>query len=584
MGGGAAMTATLQAGMSGLLSQASVALINNGGDLGKTLQQLGSSDSLKVLALSMVTAGALQGLSDYLPKDIASATAKSPFTDQLTKNLINNAASATIRSALTGTSLEDNLKSSIVDAIITTGMAQGANAIGDAASAGKINEFGRAVAHAVAGCLAGAAKAQSGDGCSAGAVGAVVGELAAQFYNDGTGTEPKKDTTAFAALMSGVAGALVGGDAKSVNLAASTGANAAANNYLNHPELVRKQALDKKAASGETLTTQEQKERNDLNVASINRNTVIRDGALVVTPEQGNAILKDMQTTMTGLAGYKSDLEGQLQNTNDPTQRAQLQNQINEADNNIRQIASLGKDYNAALYQKTGDIKYQTAFQQLTTATSGNEFADALMMGTAATGQRSPQVGTKKTDTASYTNTNTNADTTTKPAVRTGDYQGANVGADNTTFKLSETQVQPKQGGSLSGEPELPRANASADNIRSFNRQNESAQTLADHGFTVVQLANNQGSTKTKQPDLKINGEVADVYSPTSGNVKSIYDAVVKKTNPDDQQAPNVVVNLADSALTASDVAQYLQRNPVNGLKNLVIIKDGKVVVLSGGN
>jgi filamentous hemagglutinin len=209
----ATMSAALTAGMTSLASQAAVALVNNGGDLGKTLSQLGSSESLRGLAMSMVTAGALQGLSDYLPKDIASATAKSPFTDQLTKNLINNAASATIRSALTGTSLEDNLKSSIVDAIIITGMAQGANAIGDAASQGKINEFGRAVAHAVVGCLAGAAKAQSGDGCSAGAVGAVVGELAAQFYNDGTGT-PKTDTTQFAALMSGVAGALVGGDAR----------------------------------------------------------------------------------------------------------------------------------------------------------------------------------------------------------------------------------------------------------------------------------------------------------------------------------------------------------------------------------
>ena len=80
--------------------------------------------------------------------------------------------------------------------------------------------------------------------------------------------------------------------------------------------------------------------------------------------------------------------------------------------------------------------------------------------------------------------------------------------------------------------------------------------------------------------------EIADVYSPKTGNVKSVWESVSKKANPpagELQQAPNVVVNLADSPLSVSDVAQYFARNPVPRLTRLIIIKDGQVVVLTLG-
>ena len=64
-------------------------------------------------------------------------------------------------------------------------------------------------------------------------VGAAVGELAAQGYNAGDTTGvPKADTVAFAQMMAGIAGAIVGGDAQSVGTAAITGANAAQNNAM----------------------------------------------------------------------------------------------------------------------------------------------------------------------------------------------------------------------------------------------------------------------------------------------------------------------------------------------------------------
>jgi hypothetical protein len=202
--------------------------------------------------------------------------------------------------------LEESLKTSIVSAIITTGMAKTANTIGDAASGKiegvKLDEFGRSFAHAVAGCVAGTAKAGSSDGCTAGAVGAVVGELAASFYNgdlsgnggDGKG-QPKADTVQFAALMSGVAGALVGGDAQSVNIAASTGANAAANNYLNHAELKDKLALEKQktaacagAGAGTAACAQASSDLDKLISLDVGRDKMLRESCTGASANEAN--------------------------------------------------------------------------------------------------------------------------------------------------------------------------------------------------------------------------------------------------------------------------------------------------------
>lgn len=40
--------------------------------------------------------------------------------------------------------------------------------------------------------------------------------------------------------------------------------------------------------------------------------------------------------------------------------------------------------------------------------------------------------------------------------------------------------------------------------------------------------------------------------------------------------------DLEDSSLSISDVAQFIQRKPVDKLESLIIIKDGKVVLLKG--
>lgn len=240
---GAAMTA----GQNMLLSQATVAMVNNGGDIGKTLEQLGSQDNVKVLLTAMLTAGALNSLNNTVsysgaggnvpPGTLNTGQTANNFNSNLLRNITNNLASASIDAAISGKRLDENaLASSLRSAFITTSAAQGANAIGDARSDGTLNAYTQAVAHAVLGCAAGAAMTDGG--CEAGAAGGIVGELSAKFHNpDGRGDTAK--TAAFARMMSGIAGALVSGDANgaaSVNIAAATGSNAAQNNYLKHTE------------------------------------------------------------------------------------------------------------------------------------------------------------------------------------------------------------------------------------------------------------------------------------------------------------------------------------------------------------
>jgi filamentous hemagglutinin len=146
--------------------------------------------------------------------------------------------------------------------------------------------------------------------------------------------------------------------------------------------------------------------------------------------------------------------------------------------------------------------------------------------------------------------------------------------ADDTRFSLSETELSPSRG-SLTGPAEAPPKNASADMTRSIQRQNEAATILSNYGLDVENLPNT--GKPGGNPDLRINGELADVASPITNSPASVQKTIAGKVK---NQAPTVVINLADSPLTASEIAQFVQKNPVPGLNKLIIIKDGKVTVL----
>jgi filamentous hemagglutinin len=238
------------AAVSTLASQAAVALINNKGDVGGALHDLGSSANVKGLVASIITGGVLGGLNLNATGGPTQSAGASPFLDQLGQNLKAGAAKAVVNSAIYGTSLEDNLKTEIKGALISTVAAQTANAIGDQ----HFDTFTNKIAHAIAGCVAGAAStagtsAGKGSGCSAGALGAAVGEISAELYG------AKSDTMQFASMVAGISAAVAGQD---INLASAAGGNAAANNFLNHTQAaLMKKDLGACAAKPAGCSTQE---------------------------------------------------------------------------------------------------------------------------------------------------------------------------------------------------------------------------------------------------------------------------------------------------------------------------------------
>ncbi|PQA75676.1 DUF637 domain-containing protein [Rhodoferax sp. TS-BS-61-7] len=242
--GSTTLATAVNAGFSALASQAAVAMVNNKGDIGKTLEQLGKEESIKGLLTTMVTAGALDKLNASYFKGV---DAKSSFFDRLQKNVTNNLATDMVNSALAGKPFDEKtFANSLKGALISTGNAQGAFAIGSA----DLDAFTNKLAHAALGCAGGVAM---GGSCNAGAVGAVVGELVSEYINPTANPALSEKTIGYAKILAAVAGVVVGGggdNAVDVNVAATAGANAAENNHMLHPPETR---LAKRLAASATI-------------------------------------------------------------------------------------------------------------------------------------------------------------------------------------------------------------------------------------------------------------------------------------------------------------------------------------------
>jgi hypothetical protein len=209
----------------------------------------GNAGASTTTAASGQSGAAASGVNGLATSQITSQTANA-FTQNLTRNLTNNLAGAVVDSAINNKPLNaDTLANALKSSLITSGMASGANAIGDAAANGDINAFTQKVAHAVLGCAGGAASTGNAAGCAPGATGAVVGEMAADYYMSNkqdpklSAEQNKANALAFAKVVSAASGIVAGGggdNVAAVNVAGTTGANAAQNNRLLHPSEVQK--------------------------------------------------------------------------------------------------------------------------------------------------------------------------------------------------------------------------------------------------------------------------------------------------------------------------------------------------------
>ncbi|MCU4430515.1 DUF637 domain-containing protein [Acinetobacter pittii] len=224
--------AMANAAITSLATQAGVSLINNGGDIGKTLKDLGSKDSIKSLATSVVTAGVLSKIASIDQMKALQETTKSGefFTNlsgRVGQALVNSTVSASVDTAVNGGSLSEKLSASLVAGLSVALQGSLAGEIGENLDLGSkelSDQILHKLAHAAAGCIASSLQEK----CEAGAIGAVVGEMVAGSFdmepeNDGDYSQAQLNKVKnVGQLISGVVAASAGYDVTVASQSAST--------------------------------------------------------------------------------------------------------------------------------------------------------------------------------------------------------------------------------------------------------------------------------------------------------------------------------------------------------------------------
>lgn len=131
-----------------------------------------------------------------------------------------------------------------------------------------------------------------------------------------------------------------------------------------------------------------------------------------------------------------------------------------------------------------------------------------------------------------------------------------------------------KSEGALTGPVTKMESGMTKENIRSLNRENESAKILSQSGFYVEQ---NPSVAGNKNPDYRINGEIFDHYAPKSSSVRNIWTEVKGKI--DEGQTTNVVINISDTKVSMKALQNQFSKWPVLGMDKLIIIdKSGNAI------
>lgn len=173
----ATIGAMSSAGFTSLVSQASISLVNNQGDLSKVLKDMGSKENLRLLATSVASAGIVQGLSAHLnlPEHAKG------FAQHLQKSVVNSGTSAGL-SMLIHT---QDVKEALLQAAkgIAAGTIGGlmANNIGSAYGHEDLNWVMHKLAHGALGAFTGAIL---GDDLTAGALAGALGGITSEIITD----------------------------------------------------------------------------------------------------------------------------------------------------------------------------------------------------------------------------------------------------------------------------------------------------------------------------------------------------------------------------------------------------------------
>ncbi|MGO3395999.1 MAG: DUF637 domain-containing protein [Serratia proteamaculans] len=186
IGGGAVTSGAVTAGMSSLASQAAVALVENQGNLSKTLKVLGSRESVKATATAMAIGGALNGFDSAMgwskdaagkplnPNNVKLPQLSNGDWSKVAQRVAGQSViSSSLNTTINGGSYKDNLTNALLANIGSQINAEGAKLIGD--NGAVLGVVGKSVSHAVVAGVA--AEIGRGDGKGA-AAGALAAELA----------------------------------------------------------------------------------------------------------------------------------------------------------------------------------------------------------------------------------------------------------------------------------------------------------------------------------------------------------------------------------------------------------------------
>ncbi|MBA3814258.1 MAG: DUF637 domain-containing protein [Alphaproteobacteria bacterium] len=165
------------AGFTSMVSQASISLINNQGNLSKTFKELSSSQQIRSFPTSVISAGLTQGLS----KQLNLSTRATTFTQHLQKNVVTSGTSAGLSILIHKQDVKDALLQAAKS--IGAGTLGGvmANNISTAYSAGDLDWVTHKLVHGALGAFTGAIL---GDDPRAGALAGALGGIASEVIAD----------------------------------------------------------------------------------------------------------------------------------------------------------------------------------------------------------------------------------------------------------------------------------------------------------------------------------------------------------------------------------------------------------------
>ena len=256
--------AIMTAGLKAIATQAAIGIISNKGDIGATLENMVSGDSLRSTAIQMASAGLAYGIGDYFKINLTPETDK--LIDHAKSGLVHASANFVAEGVLSGDGIGEVLKNSVRTGIIKTAGSYVSAKIGMLysgkidpktkeviESSKKLNWLTHKLTHGVVG---GVSSKVMGKDVVSGIMGAIVAEIATELYHSGAvdrvidnvlektkqeGREPtKKDfeeaykkeirNSAIVGKMTGVSAAIVSGqDANTSYMTASTAVD---NNFV----------------------------------------------------------------------------------------------------------------------------------------------------------------------------------------------------------------------------------------------------------------------------------------------------------------------------------------------------------------